>query len=126
MNRGWKIVLAFISGTIFAEVAADPTDYIYFQLRSTMTPEQTAASWYFLTAAFYTALFAAAYLLARTKLVTAENFLYALLALTVLGTALSWRTLSSQGVETTKLVFLLGIPLAVSCGIIWGVKRKLD
>jgi hypothetical protein len=81
MDRRWKLVLAFIAGTVFAEIAADPSDYIFFQLREKLTAEQSVMAWYFLTAAFYAALFAAAYMLASTRLISPENFVYAMMAL---------------------------------------------
>ncbi|MEM1949379.1 MAG: hypothetical protein QXY50_02805 [Candidatus Caldarchaeum sp.] len=126
MNRRWKILLAFIAGTVFAEMAADPTDYLFFQLREKMTAEQSVAAWYFLTAGFYTALFIAAYIIARARLMTAENFLYAMVALTVVGVYLSWRVLTQENIPQTSLALLLGVPTAASLGLLYGLRKQMD
>jgi len=126
MDRRWKLVLAFIAGTVFAEIAADPTDYLFFQLREKLTAEQSVMAWYFLTATFYAALFAAAYMLASTRLISPENFVYAMMALVAFGVYLSFKTLTAQGVETSHLIPLLGIPFAVAMGILWRLRKAVD
>jgi hypothetical protein len=126
MDRRWKLVLAFIAGTVFAEIAADPSDYIFFQLREKLTAEQSVMAWYFLTAAFYTALFAAAYMLASTRLISPENFVYAMMALVVFGVYLSYKTLTAQGVQPSHLIPLLGIPFAVAMGMLWRLRKAVD
>jgi len=126
MDRRWKLVMAFIAGTVFAEIAADPSDYIFFQLRERLTAEQSVAVWYFLTAAFYAALFAAAYMVASTRLISPENFVYVMMALVVFGVYLSFKTLTVQGVEASHLIPLLGIPFAVAMGILWRLRKAVD
>ncbi|MEM4301543.1 MAG: hypothetical protein QXD61_06140 [Candidatus Caldarchaeum sp.] len=126
MRRAWKILLAFIGGTVFAELGSDPTDYIFFQLRDRLTSEQAAAMWYFLTASFYAVLFIAAYLLARTRVIKPHHMVYVMAGLTVFGFALSWRVLSTEGVAADRLVFILGIPLVVSLAILKGLKEEVD
>ncbi len=119
-------MLAFIAGTIFAEMAADPTDYIFFQLRQQLTAEQGVLAWYFLTAGFYTAVFIAAYALASARIVTAESFVYVMMALVAFGAYMSWRVLTSEGVQPEFLAIALGIPFMVAMGILWRLRRAVE
>lgn len=125
MRRGWRILLAFIGGTIFAEISVDPTDYLFFQLKDRLTAEQSAAMWYFLAAAFYSALFLAAYLVARTGVLKPEHIVYIMAGLIIFGAVLSWRTLSAQGASAENLVLILGIPLITSLAILKGLRKEL-
>jgi len=126
MERRWKLVLAFIGGTVFAELAADPTDYLFFQLRQQLTAEQGVLVWYFLTAGFYTALFIAAYAVASARIVTPETFIYVMMALVAFGGYMSWRILASQGVHPEFLAIVLGIPLIVAMGMLWRLRQALE
>ena len=126
MDRRWKLVIAFIAGTIFAEVAADPTDYIFFQLRQQMTLEQTVLAWYFLAAAFYIALLIAAYIIASTRLITPETFIYVIMAMVVFGAWMSYRVIAQQSGDTQTAAMLLAIPLTVALGILWRLRKTVE
>jgi hypothetical protein len=64
-------------------------------------------------------------MLAKTRLVTAESFVYFMMFMAVLGGYLSWNALAQQD-PWPYLVFVLGIPTMVSLGLLWGLKRSVD
>ncbi|MEM2066739.1 MAG: hypothetical protein QXH59_09675 [Candidatus Caldarchaeum sp.] len=125
MERGWKIVLAFIAGAIWGELSSDPTDAIFFRNFSQLSGEQALFYWYFLTASFYLVLFIAAYIVAKTGIVSPENFVYVMMALVVGGFFLTWETMNRQ-VDARVLIVTLGIPLTVSLGLLTGLRSEVD
>ena len=125
MRRGWKTVLTFISGMVFGELSSDFTDFIYFTYYKDVSAETAPLVWYWLTASWYMVLFAVAYVIARLGIVRPEHFVYFMMFLAALGGYLSWRALSSSA-SPAYLLFVLGIPTAVSLGILWGLKRRVE
>jgi len=125
VNRKWKLVLTFIAGCVFGELSSDFTDWIYFTYYRSVTAETAPIVWYWLTASWYIVLFLIAYLVAKTRLVTAESFVYFMMFMAVLGGYLSWNALAQQD-PWPYLMFVLGIPTMVSLGLLWGLKRSVD
>jgi len=125
VSRKWKLVLTFLLGCAFGELAADFTDWIYFEYYNKLTAEEAALVWYWMTALWYFFLFGVAYALARARIVRPEHFVYAMMFITVVGGVLSWEALSSQA-PPAFLLFTLGVPVMVSLGLLWGLKRQVD
>jgi len=124
MRRGWKVVLAFLLGAVFAELSADFTDWVFFTFYRDVTPESAPLVWYYLTAVWYAVLFSIAYAVSRLGVVRPENFVDVLMVLAVVGGYLSWSTLS-RDLPASYLAIVLGIPVAVSFGILLGLRREV-
>lgn len=125
MSERWKTVFAFLSGAVLANLAADPTDVLFFQRVSEGTPlssSEQAWLWYLLPSLFYGALFFAAYLASRTGFLQPVHIIYVLMGLVVFGTVRSL-SFGSPGSLFTATVLSAG---AISLGILWGVRRRVD
>jgi hypothetical protein len=126
MDRKWTIILAFLAGTIFAEIAADPTDYLFFQRagEAGFSPSEAIGFWYFLTSGFYTALFVAAYIISRMRIIKPEHFIYAMMALVGWGAWQTYRALSAN-VPSDQILIMLALPVVVSFGLLLGLRRQV-
>lgn len=107
----WYFVLAFLLGSIFAEITADPiSDFLFFRRVSSgvpLSPIESILYWYYLPALIYASLFILAYFLMKKGIIKARHFVYALLFLAGIGTM---KSIQGFGYEKAAS-FLLLLPL---------------
>ena len=119
MNRKWKTLLVFLLGMVFAELAADPTDYLAlsrFQ-QGGLSSGESLFYWYFLTASFYFAIFLLAYFLSKTGFVEPVHVVYLLMGLVLYG---AYKTYVVYGGATAPsyAVFTILLTTTIALGIL--------
>jgi len=109
-NITWKFVLAFLLGSIFAEITADPiSDFLFFKRVSTQQSLSLIESilyWYYLPALVYFIFFIAAFILMKKEIIKPRHFIYALIFLAGIGVM---ETMKSFG-YSFEIFLLLMIP----------------
>jgi hypothetical protein len=109
----WKFVLAFLLGSLFAVITADPISDVLFFLRVSsgkpLSPLESVWYWYYLPALVYLGFLIAAYIAYRAHLMRPRVFIYLLLFLAGLG---AWKSLMAFGFDRT-LALLLFMPVVL-------------
>lgn len=125
----WLIILSFIAGTVFAEIATDPTDFIFFMFFSNLSREQALVIWYFLSASFYLLVLLIAYFLYK---IAPENrnaqkaTVFAMIALTAAGAVMTWYTMVAQGADPYLVTAALAAPFTVALVILLRLLKRVS
>jgi hypothetical protein len=119
-------VLAFLLGSIFAEITADPiSDWLFFRRTASgepLTPFESVFYWYYLPALVYAVLFVFAYFLIKKGIVTPRVYVYIILFLAGIGTM---KSMEDFGYNPQVSILLL-IPFALLVFILLFRVRRED
>jgi len=122
----WKFVMAFLIGSIFGEITADPSNIIYFWRMTNgveMTPAELTFYRYYLPAIFYAIFFTIAIILMRYTNASPTHYVYIIFLAGGVGTFFSLVVLGFDPL----VVLLLVVPvISVAMYVFYEVIVKVN